>query len=92
MNYGIQKEEYFYNLAMIYISGEGVLEGSDKNEIWFDVANINGKDLRMVISRLNNELKEDGLIIQARIYGSGEGHLWFTDKGMDEIERIRSQL
>ena len=41
--------------------------------------------------KLNDELIKDGLIVRASIYGMGEGHLWFTDKGLCEIAKIKSQ-
>lgn len=88
---GITKNEYFHDLAEMFIIGNGVFKDSEANELWFDVTNINGKDLRSVINKLNAELKEDGLIIRASIYGMGEGHLWFTDKGLCEIAKIKSQ-
>ncbi|MBQ5825652.1 MAG: hypothetical protein IIW48_12720 [Clostridia bacterium] len=88
---GITKDEYFRCLAEMFISGNGVFEDSDDNELWFDVTDINGKDLRTVINKLNSELKEDGLIIEVSIYGMGEGHLWFTDKGLCKISEIKSQ-
>ena len=75
----------------MFITGNGVFEDSDDNELWFDVTDINGKDLRAVIDKLNNELKEDDLIIRVSIYGMGEGHLWFSEKGLSEIERIKAQ-
>lgn len=87
----ITKSEYFHDLAQMYIAGNGVFEDSDDNELWFDVTDINGKDLRSVINKLNSELKEDGLILKASIYGMGEGHLWFTEKGLLEIEKIRAK-
>ena len=87
---GITKNEYFRDLAEMFIAGKGVFDDSDKNELWFDVTDINGKDLRSVINKLNDELKSDGLIIKASIYGMGEGHLWFTEKGMREIEYIKN--
>lgn len=87
----ITKDQYFRDLAEMFITGNGVFEDSDDNELWFDVTDINGKDLRSVINKLNDELKEDGLIIRASIYGMGEGHLWFTDKGLCEIAKIKSQ-
>lgn len=92
MSSAITKEEYFRELTKMYISGNGVFEDSDTNELWFDAADINGKDIRMCINQLNNELKNDGLISQVEIYGMGEGHLWFTDKGMSEIDRIKNEL
>lgn len=87
----ITKDEYFRDLAEMFIAGNGVFEDSADNELWFDVTDINGKDLRNVIDKLNYELKEDGIIVQASIYGMGEGHLWFTDKGLSEITKIKSQ-
>lgn len=85
----ITKKEYFYDLAQMFIVGNGVFEDSDSNELWFDVTDINGKDLRYVINRLNKELQEDGLIVKASIFGMGEGHLWFTEKGLNEINKMR---
>ncbi len=87
----ISKDQYLGDLAKMFIAGKGVFEDSDDNELWFDVTDINGKDLRAAINKLNNELKEDGLIIQASIYGMGEGRLWFTDKGLSEIAKIKAQ-
>ena len=87
----ITKELYFRDLAEMFIAGDGVLEDSESNELWFDVTDINGKDLRYVIDKLNKELIEDGLISHARIYGMGEGHLWFTDKGLDEIAKLNKK-
>ena len=87
----ITKDEYFRDLAQMFIAGNGVFDDSDPNELWFDVTDINGKDLRSVINKLNAELREDGLILRASIYGMGEGHLWFTDKGLHKIEKIKSQ-
>lgn len=92
MSIAITKEEYFRELTILFVSGNGVFEDSENNELWFDVANINGKDLRMCINQLNNELKNDGLISHVEIYGMGEGHLWFTDKGMSKIKRIKDNL
>ena len=92
MSRAITKEEYFRELTMMFLSGNGIFENSDNNELWFDVTDINGKDLRMCINQLNTELKNDGLISHVEIYGMGEGHLWFTDKGMSEIERIKNEL
>lgn len=86
---GITKEEYFDDLVSMFLRGDGVFDDSDKNELWFDVTDINGKDLRAIINRLNAELKEDGLILRASILGMGEGHLWFSDAAMAEIERRR---
>lgn len=91
MSIGITKEEYFNDLAEMFIAGKGVFEDSDENELWFDVTDINGKDLRMVINQLNAELNEAGLIIRASIYSMGEGHLWFTENGMRKIEQIKSK-
>lgn len=88
---GITKNEYFHDLAEMFIIGNGVFKDSDANELWFDVTNINGKDLRSVINKLNAELKEDGLIIRASIYGMGEGHLWFSKKGLFKIKSIKTQ-
>ncbi len=87
----ITKEEYFRDLAEMFITGNGVFEDSDDNELWFDVTDINGKDIRGVINKLNDQLKSDGLILKASIYGMGEGHLWFSDKAMKEIERLKAQ-
>ena len=88
---GINTDEYFFDLAEMFIAGNGVFPDSDDNELWFDVTDINGKDLRSVIDRLNNELKEDDLILGAGIYGMGEGHLRFSEKGMLEIENIKKK-
>ena len=85
---GITKEQYFRDLAEMFLAGDGVFEDSDRNELGFDVTYINGKDLRAVINKLTSELKEDGMILRASIYGMGEGHLWFSEKGMAEIEKI----
>ncbi len=88
----VTKESYFQDLATMFITQQGVLENTDYNELWFDVTDINGKDFRMIINKLNEELKRDGLITTARIYGMGEGHIWFTDKGMEEINRLKTNL
>ena len=87
----ITKDEYFRDLAEMFIMGKGVFKNSDANELWFDVTDINEKDLRSVIDDLNDELKVDGLITQAIIYGMGEDHMWFTGKGLCEIAKIKSQ-
>lgn len=86
----ITKEEYFHDLAAMFLAGDGVFPDSEPNELWFDVTDINGKDLRYVINKLNDALKEEGLISKSCIYGMGEGHLWFTDKAMQEIETLRT--
>lgn len=86
----ITKEEYFQDLAAMFIAGNGVFSDSEPNELWFDVTDINGKDLRYVIDKLNAALKADGLVSKSCIYGMGEGHLWFTDKAMREIEQLRT--
>lgn len=88
----ITKDEYFHDLVEMFISKKGVFEDSDVNELWFDVTDINGKDLRSDINALNCELKEAGLINRVSIYGVGEGHLWFSDKAMLEIEKIRKTM
>ena len=87
---GITKEEYFRDLAEMFITGKGIVPDSDPNELWFDVGDINGKNLQSDIDELNELLKEDGWIHKAIIYSMGEGHLWFTGKAMAEIERIRA--
>lgn len=85
----ITKEEYFKLIAQMFIDGDGVFEDSEEGELWFDVTDIRGRDLRGVISRLNAELKSDGMITASSIYGMGEGHLWFSEKALAEIERMK---
>ena len=91
MIFGITKEEYFRDLAEMFIARQGQAEEHDPNELWFDVGDINGKDRQSDIDELNELLKKDGWIFEAQIYGMGEGHLWFTEKAMKEIEKIRRE-
>ena len=87
----ISSDRYFRDLAEMFIAGNGVFPDSDANELWFDVTDINGHDLRGAINRLNDQLIAEGLVIRASIYGSGEGHLWFTDEALRRINLIKKQ-
>lgn len=40
----ITKNEYFHDLAGMFITSNGVFEGSDDNELWFDITDINDKN------------------------------------------------
>ena len=84
----ITVEQFFRDLAAMYLNGEGVWPDNRPNELLFDVTQINGKDRRSYAYDLFQQLKEEGLITEFLITGVGEGHLLFSDKAMEMIRKI----